>query len=298
MSKLRLVIVVSADRSDLYFANQLIKKLNVVGVIVENQRNQPDRTPVAVKMLKLISRPHLLVAKVFNKATDKFRRKYAAYHQPQNTADFGEEGRKLFPGDHCAILYTAGVNDINAPENVEWLREMQPDLVAVCGASIFKKELISIPAKGVLNLHGGLSQYYRGLYTTDWAIYNEQPEYVGATVHYVSPGIDDGDIVYQGRPEIEASDNPNSLYVKVVRLGVRMMERAIRDIENGAVHPTALLAKGDLYLGDTFTSKKRDATWRKLRKGIISEYLNNKDGRDKKVLDEMVNDFNNVGRAS
>jgi len=36
----------------------------------------------------------------------------------------------------------------------------------------------------------------------------------------VAPGIDDGDIVYQGRPQIAAGDTPNMLYVKVVKLGV------------------------------------------------------------------------------
>ena len=53
MSEFRVVVIVSADRSDLYFANQLLKRVNVVGVIVENQRHKPDGTPVIVKVLKL-----------------------------------------------------------------------------------------------------------------------------------------------------------------------------------------------------------------------------------------------------
>ena len=295
MNELRVVVIVSADQSDLYFANQLIKRVNVVGVIVENQHNKTDNISLVVRAKKYIYRPRVFIAKVFNTVADEISKKYGIYNQPGNTADFGEEGRKLFPDRHCATLYTTGVNDINAPENVDWLREMRPDIVAVCGASIFKEEIISIPAKGILNLHGGLSQYYRGLFTTEWAIYNEQPEYVGATVHYVSPGIDSGDIVYQGRPEIELSDNPNSLYVKVVKLGINMMERAINDIKNDTVHRTALSKKGDLYLAYMFTSRKHNATWRKLRKGIISDYLNNKGDRDKEVLNQIVNDFQTVG---
>lgn len=295
MGELRVVVIVSADRSDLYFANQLIRRVNVVGVIVENQHGQPDHAPAWKKILKLLPRPHLLLRKIVDLVTNRLRQKYGPYNQPGNKADFGDEGRRLFVGDQCRTLYTKGVNDINAPDNIAWLREMRPDVVAVCGASIFRDELIAVPSRGVLNLHGGLSQKYRGLFTTDWAIYNEEPEYVGATVHYIAPGIDDGDVVYQGRPEIEIGDNPNSLYVKVVKLGVSMMERAIRDIESGTIRPTALAEKGDLYLGSMFTPAKRDATWKKLRKGVIADYLRTRESRDRRVLERMINPFTQKG---
>jgi methionyl-tRNA formyltransferase len=239
----------------------------------------------------------VLFAKAANLVADKIRARFAVYNKPENKTDFGEEGRRLFCDNHCATLYTSGINDINAPENVAWLRKMKPDVVAVCGASIFRDEILSVPSKGVLNLHGGLSQQYRGLFTTDWAIYNEEPEYVGATVHYVSHGIDDGNIVYQGRPEIDLIDNPHSLYVKVVKLGINMMEKAIMDIADGTIKSTVLSEKGDLYLASMFTSRKRDATWGKLRKGVIRDYLSDKESRDKKVLGRMINNYHNISRA-
>lgn len=292
MGEFRVAVVVSGDRSDLYFANELMKRLNVVGVIVENQRHPRDSTSPIIKALKLVPQPHILLAKMSEMLAGKVRERFAPYSNPKNKADFGEGGKELTPPSGCKILYTKGVNDINDPENVAWLRNLRPEVVAVCGASIFKEEILRVPSKGVLNLHGGLSQQYRGLFTTDWAVYNEQPEYIGATVHFVSPGIDDGDIVYQGRPrQIEADDNPNSLYVKVVRLGVDMMERAIRDIEQGKMCSTALSEKGALYLGSKFTSKMRDATWRKVRRGIVAEYLQHKEARDMPVLARMINNF-------
>lgn len=256
MSKIRIVVIVSKDKSDLYFANQLMKRLNVVGVMVENQRHKPDSTPKYIKAIKLLGMPHILAAKLYNNVIEKLRSKYAMYNKPENVADFGVQGLELFPVEDCSVLYTAGVNDINARENIEWLKKMKPDVIAVCGASIFKEEILSVPKKGVLNLHGGLSQKYRGLFTTDWAVYNEEPEYVGGTVHFVSPGIDDGDVVFQGRPDMTQNDNPNSLYVKVVKLGVDMMEQAIKDIQNDELKSARLVKKGDLYLGSMFGLKK------------------------------------------
>jgi len=241
VKEFRVVVVVSRDQSDLYFANQLIKRVNVVGVIVENQTEQRDTTPKITKAIRLFFQPLKLLNKLYDVLISQPLRKNAIYNKPENQVDFGEEGRKIIAEGHYQTLYTSGVKDINAADQITWLKDMRPDVVAICGASIMKEEILSVPSKGSLNLHGGLSQEYRGLFTTDWAIHNEQPEYVGSTVHYVSPGIDDGNIIYQSRPEICPDDHPNSLYEKIVIKGVNMMERAINEIESLCLDPTEFL---------------------------------------------------------
>ncbi len=298
MNEFRIVVIVSPDRSDLYFANQLMRRVNVVGVIVEKQRQKPDKSSIFIKAIKLIHKPHVFFAKSYHVVAERIRGKYAVYNKPENVVDFGEQGLKIIPTENCNPLYTTGINNINATEYINWLKNIKPDVIAVCGASIFRKEILKIPTKGVLNLHGGLSQKYRGLFTTEWAIYNEEPEYVGATVHYISPGIDDGDVIYQGRPNIMSIDNPNSLYVKLVKLGIDIMERAINDINDNTVTSTPLTEKGTLYLGKMFTPKLRDATWKKIRQGVISDYLKNKQTRDKKVLDGMINNFSEISETN
>jgi methionyl-tRNA formyltransferase len=291
MSKLRTVVIVSKDKSDLYFANQLMQRLNVIGVIVENQLAAPDNTSKLLKAFKLIIRPHILIHRVYDNIMERYRRRFADYYKSENSANFGEEGTRLFPTDNTETLYTKGVNNINAPEYAAWLDKIKPDVIAVCGASLLREKILSIPRYGVLNLHGGLSQRYRGLFTTDWAIHNEEPEYVGATVHFVTPGIDDGAIVYQGRPIIEPEDNPHSLYVKVVKLGVNMMTRAIHDIEEGKINPVQPLQKGKLCLGRMYDVKARARAWKNIRKRVIQKYLANKQARDIAPLQMMQNTF-------
>ncbi len=291
MSEFRVVVICSTDKSDLYFANQLMKQVNVVGVMVENQRHELDTTPVVIKALRLIHKPMVLVSKLLEKFKAITSEKYADYNRPEFSTNFGGEGNELFPGEQVECVYTTGVNNINAPQYVEWLKRRQADLVAVCGASLLREDILVIPKNGVLNLHGGLAQKYRGLFTTDWAVYKEQPEYVGATVHFVSPGIDDGDVIYQGRPKIELGDDPHSLYVKVVKLGINMVVQAIFDLQEGKTKSEPLLQKGDLYLGKMYTHKIKVATWKKMRKSIIKDYLADKARRDKEVRAIMMNVF-------
>lgn len=291
---MRTVIIVSRDKSDLYFANQLARSLNVVGVVVENQTPERDRSTLARKSLKYLSRPGVFLRKVVEVLDRLLLEPRQDYNRPENSLDFGEEGRSLNVGEDVPVLYTQGVNAINEPEYRDWIKDQRPEVIAVCGASILRSELVAIPEYGVLNLHGGLSQFYRGLFTTDWAIHNAEPECVGATVHFVSAGVDDGDVVYQGRPLIEESDQPNSLYEKVVRLGARMMARAISDLEQGRCHPVKLTTRGQLYLNDMFDVRAKRRTWRQVRRGVIPAYLANKAERDRRILSKLIKNFDDV----
>jgi len=196
---------------------------------------------------------------------------------------FGREGRNLFPTEDCQVIYTEGVRAINSRQYVKAIEELQPDVIALCGASILKEPLLGIPPRGVVNLHGGLAQKYRGLWTTLWAIYNEEPEFVGYTIHYVTPGIDDGDIICQGRPTIYKDDNHETLYVKVVKLGTEAMIKAIHDIQNETVRSCPLKQGGRLYLGSMVTPAIVKKTWRKIRAGVIRDYA--KHPKDVKLIE-------------
>jgi folate-dependent phosphoribosylglycinamide formyltransferase PurN len=290
MAGLRVVVAVSRDRSDLYFANQLMRRLNVVGVLVENQVRETDGTPAWRKALRLLCRPDQLISRVWNSLLMRWHGRFAVYNRPGNLTDFGPQGLALDPVPGCDVMYTRGVNAVNAPEYVEWLRKLAPDVVAVCGASLIRRDFLSVPRCGVLNLHGGLAQRYRGLNTTDWAVHNGEPEYVGGTVHFVAPGIDDGDVVYQGRPLVDANDTPNTLYVKVVKLGVEMMEGAIRDLESGSIRTAALPQRGNLYLHKAFTTAVRRRTWRRCQQGVVRRYVTQRAERDRAVDAVIINE--------
>ncbi|MEM9256403.1 MAG: formyl transferase [Pseudomonadota bacterium] len=284
MERLRVVVIVSKDESDIFFANRLLQSVNVIAVIVENQH---DDRPFLSKLASHLVRPHVLVTKLYNRILYERDKKYAEFYLPENACNFGGQGDQVNAPDGTALLYTTGANRINDKEYIERLQELQPDVVAVCGSSLLQEEILSVPKLGSLNLHGGLSQRYRGLYTTDWAVFNQEPECVGATVHYIAGGIDDGDILYQGRPQIDIEDTPHSLYEKVVKFGVCMMIQAIEDLEAGTSRSEPLSKLGDLYLGKSYTNKVRSQTWKTLRGGVLERYLKEKEQRDEPVLASM-----------
>jgi len=129
-----------------------------------------------------------------------------------------------------------------------------------------------------------------GTLTTDWAILEGEPEKVGATVHFVSSGIDDGGVVFQGRPRLEAADHPNRAYEKVVRLGVEMMSAAIRVIGQGELHACPEPARGRLYRERDFTYRTQRRLWRQWRR-IMATYEADREQRDAPIDASLINSF-------
>ena len=61
--------------------------------------------------------------------------------------------------------------------------------------------MIDFLIKDAINIHMGISPYYRGSSCNFWAIYDGNPSYVGATIHLLSKGLDSGDILFHCLPK-------------------------------------------------------------------------------------------------
>lgn len=288
--ELRIVVIVSTDPSDLYFANQLARGFDLAGILVEHQRDPPDRRPRWRKVVGLLGRPRELSTRLAEFVASRWHRWVSRRLLDVQSAEFGEDGEHLDPALDVPIKRIEGRGRLNDPECIAWLRERGPDLMAVCGASLLKPEMLAVPSRGVLNLHGGLAQFYRGLFTTDWAILEGEPEKVGATVHFVSPGIDDGGVVFQGRPRLEREDHPNRAYEKVVRLGVEMMSEAICVIDKGELHACPEPPKGRLCRERDFTYGIHRRLWRHWQ-GVMATYDAERERRDIPIDAALINPF-------
>lgn len=81
------------------------------------------------------------------------------------------------------------------------------DLLVVFGASFIRGWLAEeLVARRAVNIHMGLSPYYRGSSCNFWAMHDGRPNFVGATLHYLSKGLDSGPIIAHVRPEFKGED--------------------------------------------------------------------------------------------
>jgi len=137
-----------------------------------------------------------------------------------------------------AILRRYGIfelrleGNVNAPEPLEAIRQLQPDLlVSVAGNQIFRRPLIDLAPKGCLNVHSALLPKYRGLMPTFWVLKNGEKE-TGVSVFMVDEGIDSGPIIVQKRVPID-SDSLEQLIRRTKVIGMDAVWEAVEKLRSG-----------------------------------------------------------------
>ena len=74
---------------------------------------------------------------------------------------------------------------------------LKSDLYIFFGSSYIKGPLVNfLIKKKAINIHMGISPYYRGADCNFWAMYDGNSHLVGATIHMLSKGLDSGAILY------------------------------------------------------------------------------------------------------
>lgn len=98
----------------------------------------------------------------------------------------------------------------------------------VFGSSYIKGELCEILVRNrALNIHMGISPYYRGAACNFWALYDRNIQHVGGTVHLLSKGLDSGDILFHALPETQKED-PFILGMKAVKVTQLKLKEALK----------------------------------------------------------------------
>ncbi len=165
-------------------------------------------------------------------------------------------GYRLFHG-FCSVRDVARANgiphrvitDSNDPDYVRHVKELDADLIISYSApQVIREELLNTPKRGIINVHGSLLPDFRGCLPSFWYLYCGEKT-GGATVHYMSAKLDDGDIIEQGTVDLSDCNTMFREMKKTKALGGELMVKAIRAIADGTVKTR----KNDTTRGRYFT---------------------------------------------
>ena len=96
---------------------------------------------------------------------------------------------------------------------------------------IFLKYFIRKFKGKILNIHPSLLPKYKGLNTHSRSIQNND-EYSGCTVHYVTSKLDSGKIILQKKVKILKNDNAKSLQKRILKQEHKIYPKALKTILN------------------------------------------------------------------
>lgn len=121
-------------------------------------------------------------------------------------------------------------------KNIEFLeniKQLAPDVICVVAyGKILPKELLEIPAKGCINVHGSLLPYYRGAAPIQWAVLNGD-KITGITTMYMDVGMDTGDMILKEEVEIGENETTGELWNKLSKVGAKLLVKTLEQIEQG-----------------------------------------------------------------
>lgn len=169
---------------------------------------------------------------------------------------------------------------INNSNFAEDIIASKPDLLVAYGCSIIKDPLLSTFKGRLINVHLGLSPYYRGAGTNYWPLVNAEPEFVGATFMHMDAGIDTGKIIHQIRARISLGDTPAQIGNRLITDMSRVYRRILACFDDLQDMPQLEKSDSDKYY------KKSDYSEDSVRKlydnfrgGMIQQYLTEKQTR-------------------
>lgn len=101
---------------------------------------------------------------------------------------------------------------------------------------ILDDEILAIPARGAINIHGGMLPQYRGANVLNWAII-EDASTAGVTAHYMSKGIDEGDLIVSRTLSIADHDTAATLKGRLDELGLELVAHICEELDAGKTLP-------------------------------------------------------------
>ena len=160
---------------------------------------------------------------------------------------------------------------------------LKSDIYLVYGSSYIKGELIDfLVEQKAVNIHMGISPYYRGTDCNFWALYDNNPHLVGATIHILSKGLDSGPMLYHALSKNKS--NPFEYSMSTVKSAFHSIAERIKDKSIFEIKPVLQNKLEEIRYSrkDEFTSeliesyfkKKIDLNSKKTLKSIKRILLN------------------------
>jgi methionyl-tRNA formyltransferase len=255
-SDVRAIVLTSSMRRHAFLANTVARRLDVAGVWREEKSFQP---------LKYAA----------NAEDEAVIQQHFAARDASEHAFFREHDAVEAPSRNVAA---AGCND---PAEIDAMRRLEPDVVLVFGTSMLKQPLIDAFPGRIINVHLGLSPYYRGAGTNFWPLVNREPEYCGATIHFLDIGVDSGPILAHVRPEIRSGDGPHDIGNRTIAAAAEALAALGDAHARNPLGGVPQAGGGRLYKRADFTAAAVRQLYANFAAGMIDEYLGDRARRDR-----------------
>jgi methionyl-tRNA formyltransferase len=180
----------------------------------------------------------------------------------------------LTPSDIFGHAVYTSPQSINSREIADSVREFDADLAFIFGTDIIRSPVLDVLPTWRINMHLGLSPWYKGAATLFWPFYFLSPQMAGTTFHRITPSPDSGDIVHQSLPELSKGDGIHDVAAKTVIQAKRDIARLLGAYASNrtfTAHPQKTL--GRLFLNSDFRPAHLRVIYDLYENKLVDQYL-------------------------
>lgn len=224
VSKIKVVILATAGQTTDVLYNALDKEAEVSRVFIEPHESKLQmlkrrfKKPGPIKTLGQIA--FLLFAQPFIPS------KKARINRIISEYDLSG---KAIPNEKITQI-----ESVHATGLAEQIMGLKPDIIVVNGTRILKKALLEKLTCPIVNIHVGITPKYRGVHGGYWALFHNDSDLFGVTLHYIDSGIDTGRIIAQKVIPVDAEDNYKTYPILQYVNGVLLLKKHLKDIQTRA----------------------------------------------------------------
>jgi len=214
---MKITIITSNKPRHIYLINKFSKIAKTLNVIQENSTIFPGQNPGRNLQSKIMSN----YFKKVNKSQDKFFSKHSFIRKSPNL--------NLLP---------LQLGDLNNTD-LKYIKNqfLKSDYYIVFGSSFIKGKILKFLVRNkAINIHMGISPYFRGTDCNFWALHDGYGHLVGSTIHYLSPKIDGGKIIYHAISE--KTENPFDYTMSTVKSAIDSLAIKVKDKKILDINPT------------------------------------------------------------
>ena len=246
----KLVIITGNEWRHRYFASEISGELEVLKVYFEQKANVHERFELGPGDKEILEAHFRL--------RDETEQRYFG----------GSQATSITPHQLIAT------GESNSEAIVAEIIKLAPDYLVLFGSSLIKEPLLTAFEGRVINVHLGLSPYYRGSGTNFWPLVHNKPECVGATIHLATQQVDAGAILQQVRPAFEKEDTVHDLGNKTIIAAAKILPAVIRAYSSGDIQAVAQAAgEGILCRRKDLEASAIKQLYKNFEEGMIAKYL-------------------------
>lgn len=258
----RVILLTSDKQRHMYVADEISKRLNLVAIVCESKP-----TTVGLDNQDLTEKDEKVLVKHFED------RDAAEQHY------FGHV--RNFPLNEKDIL-RLNRGEVNKDSTLNWIKKYNPDVLVLFGTAIIKDPMLSSFDNKILNMHLGLSPYYKGAGTNFWPLVNNEPECVGVTIHKAILKVDGGAILNQVRPLISVDDTIHDIGCKSIIDGTKAYIHSIEKFLENEIKIHKQENIGHIYRKRDFNAQVVIEMQNNFDSGMLKKYLRSFEERNLK----------------